>query len=275
MASGSDTGVAGEANVGPETRRVHDWVPEGMELRFAFVLNIRRDRYLVDAKNKNKFAGGFDYPLPVDCNWSFRQFGEVIYSPYPWGLHDEVEFKYYDGGNKWVQVTNDEELATMFAKHKEKEKFHVRLQNDVVVPALGPRLADAPSRAAPCLRDRSSRQKSSGSARGGAGSTSVGSSRRVPVEVELDDSNRWDEEERLYSNVVQNLRRSRAVNQDEGDAVGVDEDNEAVDEDEDVAAVEWDRENPHMEEGSIFSSMTECRNALVTYCIKDRTYVPS
>ena len=208
-----------------------------MELRFAFLVNIRRDRYLVDAKNKKKFAGGFDYPLPMDCNWSFRQFGEVICSPYPWGLHDEVEFKYYDGGNKWVKVTNDEELATMFAKHKEREKFHVRLQNDVVVPAVGP------FRAAPCRRDRSSSQKSSGSARGRAGLTSVGSSRRVPIEVEPDDSNCGDEEERLYSDVVQNLRRaSRAENQDEAEAVGVDEDNAAVgeNEDEDVVAVEWD-----------------------------------
>ena len=167
-------------------------------------------------------------------------------------MHDEVEFKYYDGGSDWVKVSNDEELATMFAEHKEKEQFHVRLQNDVVVSALGPRMADAPSRAAPCRRDRSSSQKSSGSARGGAGSTSVGSSRRVPVEVEPDDSNRLDEEERLYSDVVQNLRRSRVENQDEGDAVGVDEDNAAVDEDEDVVAVEWDSENPHMEDGSIF-----------------------
>jgi hypothetical protein len=49
-----------------------------MEMRFAFFLNIRRDRYIVDAKNRKKFQGGFDYPLPVDCNWSFRQFAEVI-----------------------------------------------------------------------------------------------------------------------------------------------------------------------------------------------------
>ena len=144
----------------------------------------------------------------------------------------------------------------------------MRLQNDVVVPAVGP------FQEAPCRRDRSSSQKSSGSARGRADSTSVGSSRRVPVEVEPDDSNCGDEEERLYSDVVQNLRRaSRAENQDEAKAVGVDEDNAAMGEDEDVPAVEWDRENPQMEEGSIFSSMSECRNALVTYCIKaERTF---
>ena len=125
----------------------------------------------------------------------------------------------------------------------------MRLQNDVVVPAVGP------FRAAPCHRDRSSSQKSSGSAQGHAGSTSVGSNRRVPIEVEPDDSNCGDEEERLYSDVVQNLRRaSWAENQDEADAVGVDEDNAAMgeDENEDMAAVEWDRENPQMEEGSIF-----------------------
>ena len=39
-------------------------------------------------------------------------------------------------------------------------------------------------------------------------------------------------------------------------------------EDEDLAAVEWDHLNPHMEEGTVFASMNECRNALVTYCIK-------
>ena len=44
-------------------------------------------------------------------------------------------------------------------------------------------------------------------------------------------------------------------------------------EDEDLAAVEWVPLNPHMEEGIVFASMTECRNALVTYCIKiERTF---
>jgi hypothetical protein len=79
----------------------------------------------------------------VDCNWSFRQFVEVICNPYPWGLNDEVEFRYYDGGSEWVKVSNDAELATMLAKHKEKGQFHVRLQNDVVVPAPGPSWAES------------------------------------------------------------------------------------------------------------------------------------
>jgi hypothetical protein len=127
-----------------------------MEMRFAFLVNIRRDRYFVDANNMKKLQGGFDYSLPMDCNWSFRQFVEVICSPYPWGLLDEVEFRYYDGGSKWVKVSNDAKLATMFAKHKEKGQFHVRLQNDVVVPAPGP------SRAKSCHRNDSSSQNSLG-----------------------------------------------------------------------------------------------------------------
>ncbi|KAM0871572.1 hypothetical protein ACQ4PT_039311 [Festuca glaucescens] len=262
MASGGDD--LGEAGVGLETRRVHDWVPEGMELRFAFLVNIRRERFVVDAKDQKKFQGRFDYRLPMDCNLSFRQFGEVICGPYPWGLHDEVEFKYYDGGSDWVKVSNDGELATMFAKHKEKGKFHVRLQNDVVVPALGPSRADS------CRRNGSSSQNSSVrgasvSARRRGGSSSVGTGSRVPREVEPE---YLDDEERLYSDVVQNLRRPcRAENRDEADNDAFVIDDEEG-EDEDLPPIEWDPENPQMEEGSIFASMSECRNALVTYCIK-------
>jgi hypothetical protein len=60
------------------------------------------------------------------------------------------------GGSKWVKVSNDAEITTMFSKHKEKENFHVRLQNDVVVPALGPRMADSSSREEPCHHNGSS-----------------------------------------------------------------------------------------------------------------------
>jgi hypothetical protein len=110
----------------------------------------------MEAKNRKKFQGGFDYPLSVDCNWSFRQFAEVICSPYPWGLHDEVEFRYYNGGSEWVKLSNDAELDTMFSKHKEKGHFHVTLQNDVIVPALGPSQAES------CRHNGSSSQNSSG-----------------------------------------------------------------------------------------------------------------
>lgn len=69
----------------------------------------------------------------------------------------------------------------------------------------------------------------------------MGTGRRVPREVE---SEYQDDEERLYADVVQNLRRaSRAENQDEAenDASMIDDEEG---EDEDLPAVEWDPENP-------------------------------
>ena len=60
---------------------------------------------MFDAKDQKKYQGGFDYRLPMASNWSFRQFGEVIGSQYPWGLLDEVVYKYYDGEKKWVTVS--------------------------------------------------------------------------------------------------------------------------------------------------------------------------
>ncbi|KAK1651370.1 hypothetical protein QYE76_069175 [Lolium multiflorum] len=184
-------------------------------------------------------------------------------------MHDEVEFKYYDGGIDWVKVSNDEELATMFAKHKEKEQFHVRLQNDVVVPAVGTSRTDS------CRRNGSSSQNSSVrgasvSARRRGGSSNMGTGSRVPREVEPE---YIDDEERLYSDVVQNLRRPcRAENRDECDNEAFVIDDEEV-EDEDLPAIEWDPANSQMEEGTIFASMSECRNALVTYCIRaERTF---
>jgi hypothetical protein len=44
--------------------------------------------------------------------------------------------------------------------------------------------------------------------------------------------------------------------------------NNKVGEDNDLAAIEWDRENHRIEEGSIFASVSECKNAFVTYYIK-------
>jgi hypothetical protein len=45
--------------------------------------------------------------------------------------------------------------------------------------------------------------------------------------------------------------------------MGVDENEE----DDDRPVIEYDRDNPSLTEGSIFPSMTDCRNALVIYCI--------
>ena len=125
-------------------------------------------------------------------------------------------YKYYDGEKKWVTVSNDEELATMFARHKEKDNFHVRLQIDVLEQAFGPRMVGPTSGGEPSHRNGISSQNSSVSAWRRGGSTSVGTGSRVPLEVEPDDYNSGVDEEKLYSDVIQNLRRApRAKNQDE------------------------------------------------------------
>ncbi|KAI4990720.1 hypothetical protein ZWY2020_039091 [Hordeum vulgare] len=121
MASGGDPGVFGEAGIGPEICRLHDWVPEG---------------------------------------------------------------------------------------HKEKENFNVRLQIDVLEQAFGLRMAGAPSLAEPSLRNGISSQNSSVSAQRRGGSTSVGIGSRAPLEVEPDAYNSGVDEEKLYSDVIQNLRRA-------------------------------------------------------------------
>ena len=173
-----------------------------------------------------------------------------------------------------MKVSNDAELATMFAKQKEKDKFNVRLQIDVVVPEVGPRVTGSSSRTEPSRRKANSSQNSSVHPKRRGGSTSVGTGRRVPVEVESDADISGDDEERLYSDVVQNLRRTSRAAESRAAEIPDEADSEQEDEEEDLPAVEWDPENPHMAEGTIFSSMSECRNALVTYCIKaERAFV--
>jgi hypothetical protein len=151
----------------------------------------------------------------------------------------------------------------MFAKHKEAENFNVKLQNDVVVPAV---VAGSSFVAGPSRRTANSSQNSSKPAPRG-GSTSVGTGKRVHVAVEEDACMSADDEERLYPDVIRNLRQTPCVEiQYQSDS-----DDE---EEEDRTPVEWNPANPLMAEGCIFSSMAECRNALVTYCMKvERAFV--
>ena len=181
------------------------------------------------------------------------------------------------GGVDWVKISNDAELATMFAKHKEQDQFKVRLQVNVVVPTLrsNARVSGSSSQTEPSRRKAISSQNSSVHPKRRGGSTSVGNNRRVPTEVEVDADISGDDEERLYSDVIQNLRRaSRAVEiPDDGDYEQEDED-EDENEEEDLPPVQWDPKNPQLLEGTIFASMSECRNAVVSYCIKaERAFI--
>jgi hypothetical protein len=89
-----------------------------------------------------------------------------------------------------------------------------------------------------------------------------------------------DDDERLYPelverwDMVQTMWGVMAMAQfDDTDEEENEENiNMGVDENEEDEScrlvIEYDRDNPSLTEGSIFPSMTDCRNALATYCIK-------
>ena len=71
--------------------------------------------------------------------------------------------------------------------------------------AFGPRMTGATSWGEPSRRNGISSQNSSVGARRRGGSTSVGNSSRVPLEVEPHVYNSRVDEEKLYSDVIRNL----------------------------------------------------------------------
>jgi hypothetical protein len=89
-----------------------------------------------------------------------------------------------------------------------------------------------------------------------------------------------DDDERLYPELVEMWDMVQTVGDDSMPAQFDDTDEEeneeninmGVDENEEDEScrmvIEYDRDIPSLIEGSIFSSMTDCRNALATYCTK-------
>jgi hypothetical protein len=88
-----------------------------------------------------------------------------------------------------------------------------------------------------------------------------------------------DDDERLYPKFVERWDMVETEG-DEGmpaqfDEIDEEESEESInmgvdqnEEDEGRSVIEYDRDNPSLIEGSIFPSMTDCRNAPATYCIK-------
>jgi len=85
-----------------------------------------------------------------------------------------------------------------------------------------------------------------------------------------------NEDERLYPDVVESYPMlalgNRSAQFADTDEEEEEENNDmgmsGHEEDEDRPVIEYDRDNPSLEEGAIFPSMVDCRNALATYCIK-------
>ncbi|KAM0827353.1 hypothetical protein ACQ4PT_068254 [Festuca glaucescens] len=138
MASGGDDLC--EAGVGPETRRVHDWVPEGMELQFAFLVNIRRARVIVDAKDQKKFQGGFDYRLPMDCQaGNIQQYVHDYYSVARFKSTYAHALPALEGKQQWDIVDPGFKLCPLALKRVTGRPRKSRIRPHSEGAGLGPR----------------------------------------------------------------------------------------------------------------------------------------
>ena len=81
-------------------------------------LDIRMQTTLLVPASTKAVETGFSFPLVVESTVKFEQFRSKIFSKYPWGVHDAVEFRYWDIDSVvWVPVQCDDELGKMFTAH--------------------------------------------------------------------------------------------------------------------------------------------------------------
>ena len=232
-----------------------------MDSNTSFVLNVRRETSRkLDDSGKQVYVGGFDFHIAADITWTFKQFSKAICDRHAWNVDDAVQFSYSDKDeNIFVKVANDVDLSLMFAKYIEERS--VIVQNDVVIRARATSECPKTSNQAICSQPCSSK------------------SRQI---LALDDDEHDEivlydnEDERLYPDLVQSCPMlalgNRPAQFDDTDEEEEEENNDmgmsGHEDDEDRPVIEYDRDNPSLEEGAIFPSMVDCRNALATYCIK-------
>jgi hypothetical protein len=157
----------------------------------------------------------------------------------------------------------------MFARNCEVRS--VILQNDVVIKSMAH---------SNCNRSQSSSTPSEHVASSQPSSNQRNTYRLVAVVEEdgaPDEFISCDNDEMLYPDLVgrSNIEPSDEIlaQFDETDDEEKEENNDMgvgrhID-DQDLPMIQYDRDNPSLDEGSLFPSMVDYRNALATYCIKD------
>jgi hypothetical protein len=235
----------------------------------SFQLHVRRETSRLDQNGRRTYLGGFDFEVIGYSNWNFVEFSKAMCGKYAWGSDDEVEFKYYDQvQNRFVKVTTNLDSSIMFARNCEARL--VILQNDVVIKTRAH---------SNCNRSQFNSTPSEHVA-SSQPSSSQSNTCRLAVVVEEDGTPdefiSCDNDERLYPDLVgtSNIEPSDEIlaQFDETDDEEKEENNDMgvgrhVD-DQDLPMIQYDRDNPSLDEGSLFPSMVDCRNALATYCIK-------
>jgi hypothetical protein len=236
------------------------------------------------------------------------KFRAAISDKYPWGLYDAVEIRYWDMGNtNWVPVQSDDELGIMFATNAETKT--VELEINVIQRLRGETerrgtRSQAHSSQARCSQTRG---RGSSGARGNSGGRGSSGGRRnsenslvhepgpsssnqadadpIIEEEQPDDVPTDDEDELMHPEFVigKKPKGKEAAQQDdyiappEFDQTDSDEREEENDmgysesSDEARPDVHFDRDDPSLAEGTIFSDVVECRNALATYAINTQS----
>ena len=212
----------------------------------------------------------------------------AICAKYPWGLFDAVEIRYWDSSKLcWVPVQCDAELGLMFASNA--ATMSCNLEIIVIQRTRGQRCVNTSSSRPSASRTRaSSRTPSAPRTPSAYATASVNESQENqkkpldPVVEEALPDAPGVEDEVLYPGYVQH-------NNDEGDAADKeyipaefsDADDDEKQEDVEMGVFEdaeedrpvkmYDRENPCIDEGVVFSSAVDCRNAVASFSIKSET----
>ena len=254
---------------------------------------------------------GFSFPLVVESTLKFVQFRSHICAKYPWGIHDAVEFRYWDiDSSVWVPVQCDAELEKMFRNHAH---FPVKLEINVIQRKRG--LTESSGRKSKSTssrgRSRISRGRKTSVSSQKRASDAGESSMQVPgtpseqvpiyagptqsrdsvdpnIEEGLPDD--WptdDEDERLFPQFVTKQKAKKTDDDGDEDYIpppegmfdepGEDELEEdqdmgySEDSDDGRPDVQYNRDDPSLKEGTIFSSALDCRNALATFSIKTQS----
>ncbi|KAM0855909.1 hypothetical protein ACQ4PT_049473 [Festuca glaucescens] len=208
-----------------------------MDPAISFLLTVRMDTYQVALDGSTRRCSEFDYPLIVESSMNFNEVQRAMCNKYPWGMNDTVVVRYLDRDtNCYVDVKRDDDLALMFGKHQDTKSVVIQLSayfKTLLRTVVDPNTVNAHYLIL-----------------------------------------RYIQKMRMYPDIVPSnhdyIPAIYASTDDEEDQEDIDmggfKDGE-IEEDADRPIVEYDKNDPSMDEGTVFGSVIDCRNALATFAI--------
>ena len=270
----------------------------------AFNISVRMGTCtLTDVGTEGKETG-FTFPLVVDNNNTFEQFRATIFAKYPWGLHDAVELRYRDVSKvAWVHVQSDNELGAMFANNAQTMSCNLEItliqrrrppsgsENNSNPTASRPSGSKASAKPRTNTRGTSSSCRPpttpSANAQSEHSCSKTQAKPSIPVDPVVEEAEpdavplSDEEDEKLYPGYTEHNMEEDKANEsyipaefsdtDEDEQLEEKDNAEFGTDDEDIPVMMYDRENPSIEEGVVFPSAVECRNAVATFSITTET----